>query len=181
MALEFEESLKEMYRKTWRKDEYRYYHNDVAYYDLKLEDNTWNALQYVMIDEATKTLLGFIFFTINRAYNNITGIALASFIPILKEEGYTEEQIKKYKRIFAADLKQSLTDIFDKYNFHKISFAVVIGNPVEKQYDAIIKQMGGRIVGIVKDEVKLNDNKYYDEKLYEILQNEYNKSKEKKR
>lgn len=54
-----------------------------------------------------------------------------------------------------------------------MNFIVVVGNPIEKSYDKMIKKYGGRIVGTYKEDVKLIDGEYYDKKLYEILASEY--------
>ena len=56
-----------------------------------------------------------------------------------------------------------------KYNFRKIEFTVIVGNPIEKMFDKYIGKYGGRIVGIGKESVKLPDNLFYDSKLYEIF------------
>ena len=74
------------------------------------------------------------------------------------------------------DLGQALTDIFERFKFRKLNFSVVIGNPIEKSYDKMIDKYGGRIVGIYKQEIKLIDGEYYDEKLYEITREDYLKS-----
>jgi len=78
--------------------------------------------------------------------------------------------------IFANDLKQFLTDIFEKFQFRKLRYACYIGNAIEKQYDKITQKYGGRIVGIQKEDNKLMDGKYYDCKLYEILLKDYLKN-----
>ena len=56
---------------------------------------------------------------------------------------------------------------------------MVIGNPIERTYDKLCQKYGGRIIGIEKEETKLQDNKYYDVKRYEILRSEYVANKEK--
>lgn len=66
-----------------------------------------------------------------------------------------------------------IKDIFSKYQYKKIVFSVLIGNPIEPKYDRIIKRSGGRIVGVHKEHVMLPDGKLYDEKVYEICRDEY--------
>lgn len=77
------------------------------------------------------------------------------------------------KMTFGMDLGQVLQDIFEKYNFRKLDFCVVVGNPIEKSYDKMVKKYNGRIVGTFKDDVKLIDNKYYDIKYYEVTKENY--------
>jgi hypothetical protein len=75
--------------------------------------------------------------------------------------------------LFGKDLLQVIKDIFERFNFHKLSFGMVVGNPIEKTYDRIVEKYGGRITCIEKEETKLDDNKYYDVKRYEILREDY--------
>lgn len=79
---------------------------------------------------------------------------------------------------FTMDMGQALTDIFEKYNFRKLNFYVVVGNPAEKSYDKMIKRYGGRVVGYRKENTRLFDGKYYDEKLYEVMREDYFRKKE---
>lgn len=74
---------------------------------------------------------------------------------------------------FANDLKQLINDIFMKYNFRKLTFTVHIGNPAEKFYDKYIDKIGGRIVGIYKQEDKMIDGNYYDTKMYEVMKEDF--------
>ena len=59
----------------------------------------------------------------------------------------------------------------------KLEFTVVVGNPIEKTYDKLIKKYGGNIVGVKHKNCKLIDNKYYDEKIYEIFREDYIKNR----
>ena len=77
------------------------------------------------------------------------------------------------KFTFGKDLLQVLKDIFKKFAFNKLSFEVVVGNPVESFYDKIVSQHGGRIVGTHKQDTRLMDGKLYDIKHYEILKENY--------
>jgi RimJ/RimL family protein N-acetyltransferase len=81
------------------------------------------------------------------------------------------------KIVFGNDVRIAMDEIFTKYNFRKLTFSVVIGNPIEKQYDKLISKYGGRVVGTYKENVKLMDNRYYDEKYYEIFREDYLRQK----
>lgn len=74
---------------------------------------------------------------------------------------------------FGKDLVQVIKDIFYKYNFRKLTFTVFVGNPIEKSYDKMVNKYGGRIVGIQKKHTRLQDGKYYDEKIYEIMREDF--------
>ena len=60
----------------------------------------------------------------------------------------------------------------------RIEFNVVCGNPIEKSYDRMVKRFGGRIVGTRKRVAKLLDNQIYDDKIYEILREDYLESRQ---
>jgi hypothetical protein len=119
----------------------------------------------VSIDK-NDNVLGLFRAEINRVTDKISSLVIVSFCD-------------KCNITFSKDLYQFLQDLFEKYNFRKIEFSVVIGNPIEKMYDKYIKKYGGRIVGIKKQSSKLQDGKYYDVKLYEIFRDKYLKSKDK--
>ena len=59
----------------------------------------------------------------------------------------------------------------------KLNFSVVVGNPIEKSYDKLIKRYGGRIVGTREKETTLVDGNLYDVKMYELFREDYLKSK----
>ena len=104
-------------------------------------------------------LIGYIAYNIARADNSAHSLSIMNF--------------SDNKVAFGMDLGQALKDIFEKYKFRKLNFTVVVGNPIEKSYDKMIKKYGGRIVGTYKSDVKLIDGEYYDKKSYEILADEY--------
>ncbi len=76
------------------------------------------------------------------------------------------------KMTFAMDVRRFLNILAYEKKFKKISWAVTVGNPVEKHYDSIVKKVGGRIVGIEKKDTFI-DGKYYDRKLYEWINDYY--------
>lgn len=104
-------------------------------------------------------VIGYIAYDVARGDNSVSGLRIINF--------------SDNKAVFGVDLVKALKDIFEKYKFRKLNFNVVIGNPIEKSYDKMIKKYGGRIIGTYKEDVKLIDGEYYDTKLYEILASEY--------
>jgi hypothetical protein len=93
-------------------------------------------------------------------------------------------QIVNFKNpsvIFSRDLYQFIIDVFDKFKFRKLTFCVIVGNPIEKSYDKMILKYGGRIVGTKLKECKLIDGGYYDFKMYEISLEDYIKNKDKRK
>lgn len=164
LALNYEEELKKKFRDTWFSEKYKFYSCVNYYEDFKVVDSTWNYHQFVSVD-SDKNIIGYIGYCIDRADNSADGLTIINFTD-------TDNSI------FGIDIANAIRDIFKKYHFRKLNFAVVIGNSVEKSYDAMIKKYNGRIVGVKKEDAHLYDGKYYDLKLYEILAKEYLKATE---
>lgn len=126
--------------------------------------SSWTRHEFVSIYD--NKVIGYLKYSIDRDANGAYAMQIVNF---------------SYKDNihFSKDLKQFLTNIFDKFQFRKLDFCCYVGNPIEKMYDKYIKKYGGRVVGIKKEEDKLLDGNYYDLKLYEISLKDYlqNKSK----
>ena len=164
-AFNYAEELKKKMATTWFDEKYKYYNFDTYYSELVIDNETWNRHQFVSLDK-DENVIGYISYVVNRQTYNCNGFEIINF---------TDN-----KFVFGMDLGQALTDIFEKFKFRKLNFSVVIGNPIEKSYDKMIDKYGGRIVGVYKQEARLFDGEYYDEKLYEITREDYLKSRKSK-
>lgn len=156
-AIKYKEQLEKLQYNIWFNDKYKYWNCDVYYDTMQVDTNTWNRHQFVSV--LNGEVIGYIAYNITRADNSVSALSILNF--------------SDNKAVFGKDLMCALKDIFEKYKFRKLNFCVIIGNPIEKSYDKMIKKYGGRIVGTYKEDVKLIDGEYYDKKLYEILSSEY--------
>lgn len=156
-AIKYKDQIDTLQYNIWFNDKYKYWNCGVYYGSFQIDENTWCKHQFVSIIK--DKVIGYIEYSVDREENNVHSLNIVNF--------------SDNKALFGRDLRQALRDIFEKYNFRKLSFNVIVGNPIEKSYDKMILKYGGRVVGVRKDEVKLIDGKYYDEKLYEILASEY--------
>ena len=156
-AIKYKDQLEKLQYNIWFNDKYKYYNYNTYYNSMQIDDNTWNRHQFVSVfnDE----VIGYIAYDISRNDNSVDGLCIINF--------------SDNKAVFGVDLGKALRDIFEKYKFRKLNFNVLIGNPIEKSYDKMIKKYGGRIVGTCKEDIKLSDGQYYDRKLYEIFASEY--------
>lgn len=142
---------------TWYDEKYKFYH--AGYSDIyKVCDSNQDNHQFVSKNKDGE-ILGLISYSIDRINDYVDGMGAINF--------------SNDKITYGIDLMKVMTDIFEKYNFRKIAFGVVVGNPIEQSYDRIIKKFGGRIVGVYRAHCKLMDNKFYDSKHYEIFRNDY--------
>lgn len=167
LAYKYEDEIRLKMFNTWYDEKYKFYHSS-AYYDLfTLSDNgDWDSRQFVSLDTSS-TVIGLIGYEIDR----ITEIA----------NGFGAINFSDNKLTFGMDLVNVIDDIFCKFNMRKLEFAVIIGNPIEKSYDRMVAKYGGRIIGISKKHCRLIDNKYYDEKMYEIFREDYIEAKNKRK
>lgn len=158
----YESQLQQKYILSWYDKKYKWYH---SWYNstVTIQRNDNNEIQLVSVNKEDE-VIGFIEFYIDRPTNSVTGVSIINF----SDDIFT----------FGIDVKSAFINIFEKCNFNKINFHVVIGNPVEEQYDKLIKSFGGRIVGIYTDDVRLQDNRLYSRKVYEITRKKYYKTKE---
>lgn len=156
-AIKYVDELKDKMLDTWFNEKYKYWNFNMYYSDIEISNETWREHQFVSIRD--DEIIGYICYEVNRESNSCMGLGVINF--------------SDDKMTFGRDLKQAITDIFEKFQFNKLKFSVVVGNPVEKSYDRMIRRYGGRIVGIFRQDTRLIDGNLYDVKQYEILRNEY--------
>lgn len=158
IAIRHTEELVDKFRATWFEDKYKYWNFTNYYEDWKPGENTWNNHEYVILNSSNE-IVGFIGYEINRANEYVTGLNIINF---------TDDCI-----LFGVNVMRVIQDIFEKFHFRKLCFSVVVGNPIEPKYDCLVDKFGGRVVGIQEKHVRLMDGKWYDVKMYEILEENY--------
>lgn len=158
VAIKHKEDLSQKFQDIWFSEKYKYWNNGNYYEDKKIDETTWSNHQFVSLNPEGE-VIGYIGYSIDRGNDCVYGLSIINF----------SEDIAT----FGLDAGKAITDIFEKYHFRKLCFAVVVGNPIEETYDRLTAKHGGRIVGIQKQHTRLIDNLLYDEKIYEILADEY--------
>ena len=157
-AKKHEPKLKELYWDIAFDPFYQFIDYSAFREDIKLPEDTYRQNDFVSVWNGE--IIGHITYSINRIANSVDSFGCVHFG-------------KNYPYIFGKDLVTALKEIFEKFKFNKISFCVVIGNPIEKTYDKLVQKYGGRIVGIWKQDRRLLDGNLYDSKCYEILAEDY--------
>jgi hypothetical protein len=160
-AKKHEQKLKELYWSIAFDFHYQYRMGSPHRDDFELPKDTYSQNDFVSIWQGE--IIGHINYSINRSANCIDNLTCVHFG---SDSSYT----------FAKDLIAAIKEIFEKYRFNKLCFCVVVGNPVEKTYDKLVKKHGGRIVGIWIQDKMLMDGSLHDVKCYEILAVDYFKS-----
>jgi hypothetical protein len=162
LASKYETQLQLKFAETWFNEKFKYYHNSCYRDKFTVKDSSWNKHEFVSLHNGE--VIGYLAYSIDREIYSASSLGIINF--------YNDANLT-----FVKDLHKFLQDIFDKFNFNKINFTVVVGNPIEKSYDRFVQKYGGRIVGFRKNDIRLIDNSLVDLKLYEILREDYLKSK----
>lgn len=163
LALNNKEELQKKFRSTWFSEKYKFWNCSNYYEDRQLAESTWSNHQFVSLDN-NGAVIGYIGYWIDRENDLVEGLNIINF---------TENRVT-----FGIDIGNALRDIFEKFHFRKLNFAVVVGNPIESTYDRMIEKYHGRIVGVQEKQVRLIDGQFYDKKLYEVLAEDYLKATE---
>ncbi len=151
----YKDALLKQYKDIVFEDKYKYWNCDSWWqYEINIENNSWNKLQFVSVDK-NDNIIGYLCASIDRDIHSVTSLGVLNFYDI--------------NVTFSRDLHKFLYNLLYEYKYRKLNFSVVIGNPAEKMYDKYVKKYNGRIVGVQKDHVKLQDNQFHDLKLYEIM------------
>lgn len=126
---------------------------------LKLPDNDWHHFYFVSIDPENR-IVGYFHAGIDRENKSISSISMFN----LREDGNI---------LFARDLRDFMEFLLITRKFFRVEFNVVVGNPAEKIYDRFIEKYGGRVVGVFRKNVMLQNNRRYGRKFYEIFQKDF--------
>lgn len=164
-AILFRDELTRLYQSIWFNEKYKYYNYSSTWGTVLVEDKTNDWHEFVSINDKGE-VIGYIHYYVVRSTLNCRSFGIVNFSD---------------DPAFGLDVLQVIKDIFERFNFHKLDFSVVIGNPAEKSYDHLCKKYGGHILCIEKDETKLDDNQYYDVKRYYIMRDDYFAAKEKRK
>jgi len=138
------------------------YLNVSSFFNFKLEikEESWNKEQWVSTNDKNE-IVGYFCATLDRDTRNVSSLFIANFTDNSKT--------------FGVDLWRFIKTL---KRYRMIYWQVTIGNPIEKSYDKICKRLGGKIVGISKNNVRALDGKLYDVKSYEVENKEYSKNYE---
>lgn len=136
---------------------YKYYHLSYAELIITVDKSFWQKVQMVSVNHE-KEVCGYFKAGWTRPENHISSISIINFD-------------KNNPSLFAKDIINFFKYLMFELKPKKINFSALTNNPAMEHYDKIVKRLGGYIVGIKKYEHLIND-KYYDTKIYEII-NDY--------
>ena len=156
-AQQYETELKQLYYNTFYDSKYMYYRGCWGTSELQIPNNNYNSHHFAIVENGE--VIGYVTYAIDFASKVANNFGIISF---------------KSNLCFGRDLMKIIDDIFNKYNMNKIEFRVYLDNPVIKHYYKFAEKFGGRLVGILKDTVMLEDGKLHDEVMLEMFKKDYN-------
>ena len=162
-ALGYESTLRnKVVNKIWFDERYKYFNR--GWEELfELKESTWEYHQFVSVNQQGN-VCGFLSYRVDRATRNIDSFNAVSFF--------------EDKLTFAQDIATAIHEIFTKFNFHKMIYGVVCGNPVEKTYQKFADKCNGRLAAVYRDDALLYNGQRADVKVFEIMRSEYLASKQ---
>lgn len=164
MAIDFAnnhlDEVNRMLQKTAIDLKYKYYNiNRLADIQLSAHEDTWSNINIVSINEGK--VVGLIKVKFSNPYKSAE-------LSIMSTGDYI---------FFITDVSEVIRMLFGVYKTPRISFMVLIGNPVENFYDKMIVNLNGRIWGHSKKSALAMDGEICDMKHYEIILEDYLQSK----
>lgn len=155
-AIKYKNELSQAFAETYGQEKYKYYYN--SYFEEEtISTDDWQRRQFAVT--YNNKVIGYIAYSIERE---------ARIAHHFKAINFTDNIL-----VFAKAMKEVIHDIFTKYRFIKLNWAVTCGNPAEKGYDRLCKKYGGRIVGTYRFDTMGWDGVIRDTKIYELMRSEY--------
>ena len=154
----YENKLKQKFLETWYDDRYMFYHDGTGSETSEFPDNNYEKHCFASVDK-NNDVIGYVGYWVNWTIKSANNFNIISF-----DIGNME---------FIRDVYKVINDIFYKYNFNRIEFFCVSGNPVMKSYHNFVKRHGGRISGYSRQNCITHDGKIRDSVMFEILKKEY--------
>lgn len=120
---------------------------------IHFHDNCYEHPEFVSVDE-NDNVIGVFKYSLDRAARRAYNFGAISF-----DRGNT---------IFTIDMLRAIDDIFRKYKMHTMEFWAFVDNPITPTYTKLVEKYGGRIVGVLKDCMILQDGQLHDSIIYEL-------------
>lgn len=156
----YEDQIKKKMFEVWYDEKYQYYFGGSQRRDFSIPNNSNDGLcrAFAVLNDKND-LLGVI-----RYYVDFEAKVAQWFGAI----NFTDDKIT-----FGRALFQVITDCFIKFGLEVVEWNVICGNPIERSYDRLCNKFGGRIVGIRHKRAMDLSGNIHDEKIYEILREDF--------
>jgi len=126
---------------------------------LEIETSDWKVIQRVSTVDCK--VIGYFSATVNRDSYTISNLGIINY------------NLDKNSFVFSRDLEKFIDYLLYYKKFRKLTFNCYTDNPAIKIYDTFVEKFGGKIVGIREKHDRLLDGLFYDDKIYEIMRENY--------
>lgn len=127
----------------------------------EIEDTDWSCIQRVSV--AGDQVCGLLGARIDRDVRAVSSLEAVAF----RGEGQASGLL------FSRDLMRFLVGLVLDHGFMRVGWSVVLGNPAERLYDRVLPRLGGRVVGVMRQNIRLPDGSVTGQKFYEVLPHEW--------
>lgn len=156
-ALMRQDEVQQCFARTWHNEKYKYFYCGRHFIP-----------EFPTTEDCTRQLISI------DNYGNILGYISYDFDLLVKSaHSFGLINFGSKSPTFSRDMLQVVDDIFMKYNFNKMNYRVVSGNPIEGAYRRLCEQCNGRIAAVFKDDVWISDNTIHDCIDFEIMRSDY--------
>lgn len=163
--------------KIWYEPEYQYYFGSGYRFEYKF-DNEY-AKDFVVLNNE-REIIGLI----NYSFDYGTKIANRFGLIHFPSKPKKTQALKKNEKkdftdnfILGHALYQVIDDIFLKFGMEVLEFNVIVGNPIAKSYEKLVRKVGGRVLCQRTKRAQLLDGTMADDILFEITKEQYLKYK----
>lgn len=159
----YEEQIRRKMWEIWYDDKYQYYFGGIWRSDFSIADKPgeYPMMAFAVLNDRDD-LLGCIRYSVD------TELRIAMWFGAIN---FSDD-----KFTFGQALRQVIEDCFLKFGMDVVEWNVICGNPIERSYDRVCKKLGGHIIGIKHRRVKDFVGNLHDEKIYEILRENFFKA-----
>lgn len=156
----YEEEIRHKMWEIWYDEKYQFYFGGTQRWDFSIQDgnNGYENRVFAVLDR-NDSLIGCISYSVDIEMRVAYSFGAINF----SDDKFT----------FGKALFQVINECFTKYGLNVIEWNVICGNPIEKSYDKMCKKFGGRIIGIRKNRARDIFGNIHDDKIYEILKEDY--------
>lgn len=160
-AILYKDELRTKYIGAMCDDHFKFY-NCTTYssFDFEVKESDCWKIQMVSVDD-NDNVIGYMTNAIDRDSKIMNCFGIMNFT-------------KKTSLTFSRDLLSYIKYLRDTCQASKFEFCAYVGGKPEVMYSKFIDKHGGRIVGTYTDGAKLQDGKYYDCRMFEIMRKDMN-------
>lgn len=151
----YRDEIQKKYYECWYDLSYQYY-GDGGHYEFNIPDNNTEWHMFASVTDGR--VIGVINYHVDFGTRSASHFGAVSF-----ERG---------NPVYARDLYQAISDIFDKYKLNRIEWRCIDGNPVLKSYRKFCKECGGQEFRL-RQCIKTMDGQVRDSFIFEIIRSEW--------